>query len=140
MNKIEAYTVVIEKRHCEESDGYRSNTNCPLCVAIHEQLPNFKLDSVSGGGLLFDKNFNPFRFDIGYKKQTEWSSISMRYLLEGEIDKIIVTFSREVPDDYQPPTPTPQVAEDKPKVIHVYHAVEIPGTIREEAKVLITTN
>lgn len=92
MNKETVYEVVIEKRHCE-GRAYFDNKNCPLCAAIKEQIPDFKLKSV-GGDYVRDTDNNLYFFDARYK--IGWEKFIMSAILSGEVQSHKVTFSKKL--------------------------------------------
>lgn len=94
--KNKTFTVVIEKRHCE-GRNYGSNDDCPMCAAIREQLPDFKLKSV-GGDYARDVTGRHYYFKTAmtlHLPGDKWNSTEVDKLRKGEIDKVTVVFSEK---------------------------------------------
>lgn len=89
------YTVVVEKRHCE-GRKYQSNTDCPLCAAIREQIPNFKLKSVGGIGLHDSDGGRWLLVVSNYGSADAWVSTKVQDLMNGKIKSVRVTFKNEL--------------------------------------------
>lgn len=134
-----SYTVIIEKRHCEMSSGYVSSTNCPLCVAIREQLPDFKLKNVSGT-YVTDMNENRYHFDAVIKKWEDrcmvWNYTTMEMLKLGEINSYTLIFSKEIKQPLPPSLPEDTIVGENKKEVR-YVVVSIPETISKQTKDLI---
>jgi len=111
---------MVRKEHCEGMD-YLDPTGCPLCAAIREQLPDFKLYSVSGD-FVRDKNNNPYYFDS--HPTNGWTSSRVRQLESGGIDSFKVTFTCS---NYKGP-----IEEPKPKTEYRVREVEIEREILQD--------
>lgn len=134
-----SYTVIIEKRHCEMSRGYNSNTNCPLCVAIREQFPNFKLKSV-GGSYLFDLNGDVYHFNASLEKYSDrfdrWNWTTVNMLKSGEINSYTLIFTKKIKEPFLPSLPEDTIVGENKKESR-YVVVSIPETISKQTKELI---
>lgn len=130
------YSVRIEKRHCE-GRKYMSIFDCPLCAAIKEQLPDFKLRSV-GGNWVTHENYDRYFFNA-YLSGVEslyktWNSLAVRGLLEDKIPFFDLIFDLNGTDNYATAA-IPSVEQPKSKEIIRY--VSVPTSINEQSKELI---
>lgn len=123
------YTVIVRKEHCIDRK-YSCITNCPLCAAIREQLPEFPLDTVAGSHLT-DKSGNTYLIPTMLNGATEdesWDSVTINKLRDGKISEFKVTFTLNKENPYAAYNPPP-----KEKTVYV----TVPESITEQTKELI---
>lgn len=126
-----SYTVTVRDSHCEGRE-YGSNRNCPLCAAIREQLPDFKLSYV-GGNRLRDVDGNSYEFKAFFGEGAIlelWNHKVVQMLKHGEISEQKVTFNL-VGNHKAAPIQKPEVRE---KIRYV----SVSPSITESTKELFT--